>query len=147
MAAYDLEEQEQLAELKAWWKQYGNQLINVLLVAALVAAAWQGWNWYQRRQTGQAAQVYSVLTRAIAEKDTQRVKAASGELLEKFGSTGYASLGALTTAKAMIDNDDAKTAKLQLQWESLTRARMLEQKALIAQLVAQVAKQIGRAHV
>ncbi len=116
MATYDLEEQEQLAELKAWWKQYGNQLINVLLVAALVAAAWQGWNWYQRRQTGQAAQVYSVLTRAIAEKDTQRVKAASGELLEKFGSTGYAALGALTTAKAMVDNDDAKTAKLQLQW-------------------------------
>lgn len=116
MATYDLEEQEQLAELKAWWKQYGNQLINVLLVAALVAAAWQGWNWYQRRQTGQASQVYSVLTRAIGEKDMQRVKAASGELLEKFGSTGYASLGALTTAKAMLDNDDAKTAKLQLQW-------------------------------
>ena len=116
MATYDLEEQDQLAEIKTWWKQYGNQLINVLLVAALIAAGWQGWNWYQRRQTGQAAQVYSVLTRAIADKDTQRVKAASGELLEKFGSTGYASLGALSTAKAMLDNDDAKTAKLQLQW-------------------------------
>ena len=42
MAAYDLEEQEQLAEIKAWWKQYGNLLTNVLLAAVLAAAAWQG---------------------------------------------------------------------------------------------------------
>ena len=35
MAAYDLEEQEQLAEIKAWWKQYGNLLTNVLLAAVL----------------------------------------------------------------------------------------------------------------
>jgi predicted negative regulator of RcsB-dependent stress response len=24
MATYDLEEQEQIAEIKAWWKQYGS---------------------------------------------------------------------------------------------------------------------------
>ena len=41
MAAYDLEEQEQLAELKAWWKQYGNLLINILTAGALVVLAWQ----------------------------------------------------------------------------------------------------------
>jgi predicted negative regulator of RcsB-dependent stress response len=116
MATYDLEEQEQLAEIKVWWKQYGSLLLNALIVAALVVIAWQGWNWYQRQQTGQASQVYNVLQKAIADKDTQRVKAASGELLEKFGSTGYASLGALMTAKSMIDSGDAKTAKLQLQW-------------------------------
>ena len=116
MATYDLEEQEQLAEIKTWWKQYGNQLVNILTVAALVVIAWQGWNWYQRSQSAQAAMVYNVLQNAVQEKDLQRIKAASGELLEKFGGSNYAALGALTTAKAMIDSGDTKTAKLQLMW-------------------------------
>lgn len=116
MATYDLEEQEQLAEIKAWWKQYGNLLTNVLLVAMLAVAAWQGWNWYQRNQSGQSAAVYSVLQKAVQEKDLQKVKAASGELLEKFGRTSYAQLGALSAAKALVEADDAKTAKLQLSW-------------------------------
>ena len=116
MAAYDLEEQEQLAELKAWWKQYGNLLINILTAGALVVLAWQGWSWYQRNQAGQASAIYHVLQKAVQEKDTSRIKAASGELIEKFGRTNYASLGALMAAKAMIDTGDAKTAKVQLQW-------------------------------
>lgn len=116
MATYDLEEQEQLAELKAWWKQYGNLVVGVLLAASIGVIAWQGWNLYQRGQTGQASMVYSVLQKAALEKDSPRVKAASGELLEKFGGTTYASLGALTAAKAMFDAGDAKTAKAQLAW-------------------------------
>jgi predicted negative regulator of RcsB-dependent stress response len=116
MATYDLEEQEQLAELKAWWKQNGNQLLNVVTVVALVVLAWQGWNWYQRSQTGQSSMVFQVLQKAVQEKDTQRIKAASGELLEKFSRSSYASIGALTAAKALLDSGDAKTAKLQLAW-------------------------------
>ena len=116
MAAYDLEEQEQLAEIKAWWKQYGNRLVNVATVVALIVVAWQGWNWYQRNQVGQASVVYGVLQKAVQEKDTQRIKAASGELLEKFSRTPYAVLGALTSAKAMVEAGDAQTAKAQLLW-------------------------------
>ena len=42
----DLEEQEQLDQLKAFWKQYGN-LVSWLLIAVLGAyAAWNGWNLY-----------------------------------------------------------------------------------------------------
>jgi predicted negative regulator of RcsB-dependent stress response len=116
MATYDLEEQEQLAEIKAWWKQYGNRLVNVATAVAVIVAAWQGWNWYQRNQTGQASAFYGALQQAVQGKDTQRIKAASGELLEKYGSTPYAMLGALTSAKALIEAGDAPTAKAQLLW-------------------------------
>lgn len=116
MATYDLEEQEQLAEIKAWWKQYGNLLTNILLVALIIVAGWQGWNWYQRNQSAQSVAVYGVLQKAVQDKDLQKVKAASGELLEKFGRTSYASLGALSAAKALVEADDHKTAKLQLSW-------------------------------
>ncbi len=116
MATYDLEEQEQIAEIKAWWKQYGNRLVNTATVIALLVLAWQGWNWYQRNQTAQASIVYSVLQQAAQANDTQKVKAASGELLEKFGRTAYAEMAALVSAKVMVESGDAQTAKAQLVW-------------------------------
>ena len=116
MATYDLEEQEQLAEIKAWWKLYGNLVVNALTVVAVVVIAWQGWNWYQRSQSGHAAMLYDVLQKVVYEKDVQRITAASGELLEKFGGSDYAALGALTAAKAMVEAGDGKTAKLKLLW-------------------------------
>lgn len=116
MAAYDLEEQEQIAEFKAWWKQYGSLLTFVIMAAAVVVLAWRGWNWYQRNQAEQASNIYQALQQAVQSGDTQRVKAASGELTEKFSGTRYAALGALVAAKATKDAGDAKTAKAQLQW-------------------------------
>ncbi|HRI90135.1 MAG: tetratricopeptide repeat protein [Candidatus Accumulibacter sp.] len=116
MATYDLEEQEQIAEIKAWWKQYGNLVVAIVTAASIGVIAWQGWNWYQRGQAAKASMVYGVLQKAVADQDLQRVKAASGELLEKFGGTAYAPLAALSAAKVMFDAGDAKTAKLQLLW-------------------------------
>lgn len=116
MAAYDLEEQEQLAEIKAWWKQYGNLVTSLVVAASLGVLAWQGWNWYERKQSGQASGIYSVLQRAALERDTVKVKAASGELVEKFGRTSYAPLGAMLAAKTLFDAGDAKSAKAQLAW-------------------------------
>ena len=116
MAAYDLEEQEQLAELKAWWKQYGNLLINLLLGVMVAILAWQGWNYYQGKQAGESGLLYNALQAAIQKNDLQQIKVANGELVSKYGSSTYASLGALMTAKALVDSGDTKTARLQLTW-------------------------------
>lgn len=116
MATYDLEEQEQIAEIKAWWKQYGNLLVSIVTVVSIGVLAWQGWNWYQRGQTAKAAVVYGALQKAIVEDNAQGVRTASGELLAKFAGTAYAPLAALSAAKVMFDAGDTKTAKLQLQW-------------------------------
>jgi len=116
MATYDLEEQEQIAELKAWWKQYGNLVTGIITAAALAALAWQGWNWYERQQTAQAAVVFASLQKAIASNDAQRIKTASGELADKYGRTAYAPLAALKTARVLVDAGDIKTARVQLAW-------------------------------
>lgn len=116
MATYDLEEQEQIAEIKAWWKQYGNLLLAIVTAVSIGVIAWQGWNWYQRNQAAQASMVFGVLQKAVRENDLPRIKATAGELVEKFGRTAYAPMAALTAAKAMSDAGDAKTAKLQLVW-------------------------------
>lgn len=116
MAVYDLEEQEQLAEIKAWWKQHGNLVTGLVVAGSLAVVGWQGWNWYQNKQAAQASAVFAVVQKAAAENDPQRLKAATGELLENFGRSAYAPLGALIAAKASFEAGDLKTAKLQLTW-------------------------------
>ena len=116
MAHYDLEEQEQIASIKTWWKMYGNLVTGVILAGSLAVIGWQGWNWYQRSQAAQASAIYGVLEQAVAVRDAQRVKAAAGELAEKFGGTSYAALGALVAARQSFEAGDLKTAKAQLSW-------------------------------
>ena len=114
--AYDLEEQEQMATLKAWWNQYGN-LATWLLTAALAAyAAWTGWNYYQRNQSMQATQLYNELQNAFSAKDNAKVQRAATDMRERFARTSYAQMSAMTAAKSAFDANDLKAAKAQLQW-------------------------------
>lgn len=114
--ALDLEEQEQLAELKAWWKQHGNFIATVVLVAAVGFAGWQGWRWYGASQTTQAAAVFEALDKAARAGDAKALRDAAGTLIESYPRTLYASMGALVAARFHFDRNDAKAAKAQLQW-------------------------------
>ncbi len=114
--ALDLEEQEQLAELKAWWRQHGNLIVITIVAAALAFSAWQGWRWYQASQAGQAAGVYESLVRAAQTADAKALRDAAGTLIESYPRTLYASMGALVAARFHFDRNDLKAAKTQLQW-------------------------------
>ena len=116
MAAYDLEEQEQLDELKTWWKMYGNLVTGLLLVVALAMAGWQGWNWWQRQQAAQASAVYANLQAAAMQRDAKRVRELAGELVDKYSVTVYAGMGALLAARVQVDTGDARNARVQLAW-------------------------------
>ena len=116
MAHYDLEEQEQIDSIKTWWKMYGNLVTGIVVAGSLAVIGWQGWNWHQRSQSAQASAIYAALEQAVAVRDAQKVKAAAGELAEKFGGTSYAALGALVAARQSFDAGDLKTAKAQLTW-------------------------------
>ena len=114
--AYDLEEQEQIDTLKAWWKQYGNLVTWLLIVALSSYAAWTGWRNYQVGQSTQASQLYDELQKAILAKDNAKVQRAATDLIEKFTRTSYAPMAALSAAKSAFDLNDLKTAKSQLHW-------------------------------
>ncbi|MEF9996162.1 MAG: tetratricopeptide repeat protein [Burkholderiaceae bacterium] len=114
--AYDLEEQESLAEMKAWWDKYGTFVLSVVTVVLLAIAAWNGWNWYQRNQAAQAAAAYSQLEIAINAKDSARAKEIAGSIMDKYSGSIYGSLTALQAAKLNYDLGDAAAAKAQLTW-------------------------------
>ena len=116
MAAYDLDEQEKLGDLKAWWSRYGNYVTGAITVVALVIAANQGWKWYTGKQVAEASTLYFALSDAAGKNDAAKVKDANAQLIEKFAGTGYAPRGALLAAKSAFDAGDLATAKTQLEW-------------------------------
>lgn len=116
MAAYDLEEQEQLAALKAWWQENGNLVMTAVSLVLIVLAAWQGWNYYQRNQAVQASGLYDAVQKAARAGDLKQVRESAGAVLENYPRTAYAALAALVSAKAHFQGGDLKTARAQLAW-------------------------------
>ncbi|MDT3735079.1 MAG: tetratricopeptide repeat protein [Denitratisoma sp.] len=116
MAVYDLEEQEQISELKTWWRMYGNLVTAALLAVSAAVVGWQAWNWYQGKQTAEASVIYAAVQKGAMERDAKRVREAAGELTEKYPGTAYAAMAALTSARMQFDAGDLKTARAQLQW-------------------------------
>jgi predicted negative regulator of RcsB-dependent stress response len=116
MATYDLEEQEQLATLKAWWQENGNLVMTALSLALIVLAAWQGWNYYQRNQAAQASAMYDTVQKAARAGDLKQVRENAGAILEQYPRTAYAAMAALVSAKAHFQGGDLKTAHAQLAW-------------------------------
>lgn len=112
----DLQEQEQLDALKAFWKQYGN-LITWLLILALAAfAGWNGWNWWQRDQAYKAGAMFDELDRAAQAGDADRVGRVFGDLKERFPRTAFAQQGGLAAAKVQFEKGQADAAKASLTW-------------------------------
>jgi predicted negative regulator of RcsB-dependent stress response len=112
----DLEEQEQLAELKAWWKQNGNLVLLTIIAAAIAVAGWGGWRWYERNQAARASELHETLSKAARVGDAKALRDAGGALAEGFPRTLYASMGALLAARFHADRGELKSAKGQLQW-------------------------------
>ena len=112
----DLEEQEQLDELKHFWNQYGN-LITWFLIAVFGAfAAWNGWNYWQRSQAFQASVLYDEVERAALGGDTARVEQAFKDIRDKFGRTTYAQQAGLLAGKVLAEKGKPDPAKSALQW-------------------------------
>lgn len=112
----DLEEQEQLAELKHFWKTYGN-LISWLLIAVLGSyAAWNGWQYWQRNQAAKASALYDEVERAVLAQDVQRIKRSVADMKDKFGGTQYAHQAALLAARSLSEKGKPEQARTWLAW-------------------------------
>lgn len=116
MAAFDLDEQEQISELKAWWAQYGNMITAVVVVIAAGVVGWTGWQQYQAKQSTEAAGLYAQVEKVVAEQNPQKTRELAGRILENFGSTIYADLAALQSAGVQVKTGDLPNARAQLQW-------------------------------
>jgi len=114
--AYDLEEQEQLATIKAWWERWGNLVLTAVTVVLLAIAAFNGWRWYERHEAGNAGVLYEEFVGALDGTDVGRKKELAGTLIERYGRTVYAPMAALQIAKVNFEAGDMGAARAQLRW-------------------------------
>lgn len=114
--AYDLEEQEQIASLQAFWNKYGNLLTWLLIVVLGAFAAYNYWNYHQRNQAVEASALYDQLQVSLTGKDNAKVQRVAADVQSKYKSSAYAQMAALAAAKSAFDANDLKTAKAQLNW-------------------------------
>jgi predicted negative regulator of RcsB-dependent stress response len=110
------DEQESLESVKAWWAKWGNATTWIVLIALIIAAGYNGWNFWQRRQAAEASVLYDHLQEAVNGKDKALVARVASDMEDKFGGTAYAQMTALTAAKALYMAGDTAGAKTQLQW-------------------------------
>jgi predicted negative regulator of RcsB-dependent stress response len=116
MAVYDLEEQEQISELKAWWTQYGKFVTAVAVAAAVASVGWQGFRWYQNKQSAEAGALYFSVQQAAEQGDAQKAREAAGQIIEKYSGTAYAEMAALLSAGVQVAAGDEQNARAQLEW-------------------------------
>lgn len=116
MAAFDLEEQEQLDALKAWWKQWGNYVIYGIAALLIAVAGWQYWKNHTAKQSVEAASHFESMNNALEAGDMKTAREQGALLVDKYGSTPYATRAALLVASINVQGKDTKSAKAQLEW-------------------------------
>jgi predicted negative regulator of RcsB-dependent stress response len=112
----DLEEQEQLDQLKHFWKQYGNPITWVLIAVIALFASWNFYNYWQRSQALQAAAMFDEVARVANTDDQSKIDRAFTDMKERFASTAYAQQAGLMVAKQYFTLGNADAAKAALSW-------------------------------
>ncbi|MGC2456530.1 MAG: tetratricopeptide repeat protein [Gallionellaceae bacterium] len=116
MATLDLQEQEQVEALKAWWQENGRMVMLSIAVVLVGFAGIQLWRSQQAKQAGEASALFAEVGKQVASKDPKRVNDAAQAVIDRFGSSAYASRAELLAVEANIQAKDIAKAKTQLQW-------------------------------
>ncbi len=112
----DLQEQEQLDDLKAFWKRYGNAITWLVTLVLLGFAGWNGWNWWQRDQAGRASALYEALDTLAQSGDAAKTAQVFDDLKERHPRTAFAQQGGLLAAKVQFDKGQLDRARAILAW-------------------------------
>jgi predicted negative regulator of RcsB-dependent stress response len=112
----DLEEQEQLDQLRHFWNTYGTLITWIVVLAAGAFLAWNGWQYWQREQAARASALYDELERGAQAGDTARVERALADMKSKFASTAYAQQAGLLAARVLHEKGNAEASRAALTW-------------------------------
>jgi predicted negative regulator of RcsB-dependent stress response len=112
----DLEEQEKLDALKAWWRENGRLIVLAVVAGAVAVAGVNGWRWHQHRQSLEAGRLYEALAKAARGGDVNALRETGDTLATQYPRTRYASMGALAMAHFHFERGELKSTKTRLQW-------------------------------
>lgn len=110
------EEQQQLEEIRGWWKENGVAVVvGVLLVLGSVGG-YKGWQYWRVQQAMDAAQLYEQHNSYLEEDLEEEAYALGDRLRREYGSTPYAWMASLISARAHLEAQQPEEAKRLLEW-------------------------------
>ena len=114
MEAYNPD--DQLANLKNWWKQYGQALIVGVIIGLLLLAGGNYWRQYKIKRAETASLLYESLLTDLQQGKSDSVSAAATKLMQDYEATPYAGKSALLMARLRFDAKDVAGMRTHLEW-------------------------------
>jgi predicted negative regulator of RcsB-dependent stress response len=116
-------EEEQVEELKKWWRENGTSTIVTVVVALAAVFGWQGWQKQQQAGIDAASAMYQNLMVAgagtngvITEEQAATANYLAETLKNDFSGSTYSHFAALYKAKFAVSKGDLPAAELELRW-------------------------------
>lgn len=116
MASFDLHEQEQLTQLKYFWRDWGKYVIGVLLLILIGYISSVAADMRAEKKANQAAIVYSQLTDALALSDNKSVYKIASQMEINYPKVEYTSMATMLAAKQAFTEKNLILAANYLSW-------------------------------
>lgn len=112
----DLEEQEQIDQLKHFWNTWGTVISSILVVVFGSVALWNGYNFWQSREALQASALLDAVQNSKQIDDKARLEQAFVDIRSKYASTTQAAQSGLVAAKFEIEKNNPDAVQADLEW-------------------------------
>lgn len=112
--AYTIEEEQELNQLKEWWKDNGKTIIAAFILGVGGMLGWRYWQSYQANQIMQASAEYDALV-YTTNKDAAAQQAKVAEFVKAHDKTSYAVFSLLDEAKGFVAKQDYASAENSLK--------------------------------
>ena len=140
--AYSIEEEQEINQLKDWWKENGKTIIVAFILGVGGMFGWRYWQAHQAEQIAQASAQYDALIYS-AQQDEQAKKANIEQFVQANSKTAYAVFALLDEAKKATEKQDFAAAEANLN-QALTQSQDEVLTSIVALRLSAVQFQLGQ---
>ena len=140
--AYSIEEEQEINQLKDWWKENGKTIIVAFILGVGGMFGWRYWQAHQAEQIAQASAQYDALIYS-AQQDEQAKKANIEQFVQANSKTAYAVFALLDEAKKATEKQDFAAAEVNLN-QALTQSQDEVLTSIVALRLSSVQFQLGQ---
>lgn len=112
--AYSIEEEQEINQLKEWWKENAKTIIAAFIIGVGGMFGWRYWQSYQANKIAEASSQYEQVV-ALAAEDLEAQKTDVAKFVQANNKTAYAVFALLDEAKDAVEKQDFATAESALK--------------------------------